>query len=150
MGHGACSLMVTIMQIFYLLPLNECKRNQHCIYLWQVHSICEYNGLALHMRCKVAMFWGRIIDSTYMYTLLPLAAVRGESTLGHEQYLHVTIELPRTGDPDVDDAGREGLTHVIVVADRSGSMSGSPWKQVQCHNIHIYESAQLVTISFLI
>ena len=84
-----------------------------------------------------------------MYTLLPLAAVCGEfyhsnrsklsistTTLGHEQYLRVTIELPRPDDPDVGDAGREGLTHVIVVADRSGSMSGSPWKQVQCHNIY--------------
>ena len=55
-------------------------------------------------------------------------ATCGETTLGHEQYLRLTIELPTK--ETLDDEKNGGFTHIIVVADRSGSMAGSPWNQV--------------------
>ena len=57
-----------------------------------------------------------------------LVATCGEVTLGHEQYLRLTVELPST--ETLDDENSSGFTHIIVVADRSGSMAGSPWNQV--------------------
>ena len=57
-----------------------------------------------------------------------LVATCGELILGHEQYLRLTIELPTT--ETLDDENSSGFTHIIVVADRSGSMAGSPWNQV--------------------
>ena len=64
-----------------------------------------------------------------------LVATCGELTLGHEQYLRLTIELPTTETLD----GENRFTHIIVVPDRSGSMAGNPWKQVYINtqiNLH--------------
>ncbi len=61
-----------------------------------------------------------------------MAASCGEVTLGHEQFLRLTIELPVSDDSSaVTGAAEDPFTHIIVVADRSGSMSGNPWKQVR-------------------
>ena len=59
-----------------------------------------------------------------------VAIFSGESTsvsiLSKEQLLKIQIKLP-----DIQDQlGARTLTHLVLVVDNSGSMSGNPWHQV--------------------
>ena len=63
------------------------------------------------------------------------------SILSKEQLLKIQIKLPDLQ----DQIGARTLTHLVLVVDNSGSMSGNPWQQVnKCKLYHDFAAFPLI------
>lgn len=49
-----------------------------------------------------------------------------------EQFMRVVVQVPQELSSHLTLNSEPDRSHIIIVADRSGSMAGNPWNQVSC------------------
>ena len=77
-----------------------------------------------------------------------------------EQFMRVVVQVPQELSSHLTLNSEPDRSHIIIVADRSGSMAGNPWNQVSCvasfggfiFNLFwfIHEKAVTLTMFFLV